>query len=211
MSFNKYQHIEKLGTPETEGILDGIVYVFPKLDGTNCQVWRDENGIQAGSRNRILTEENDHFGFYKYIQNNDMIKILLLLNPDLRLYGEFLVPHTLKTYSDNAWRKFYVFDVTYRDDNGETRYIPYEEYQKQLELYNIDYIPPICKIENPTYERMIELLDKNTYLIKDGAGTGEGIVIKNYDYRNKFGRQTWAKIVRNDFKTEHHKNYSKLI
>ena len=110
------------------------------------------------------------------------------------------MPHTLKTYSDDAWRKFYVFDVT-RDIlmDGEVS-LRYEIYKPLLENYNIDYIPPICKIENPTYERMIELLDKNTYLIKDGAGTGEGIVIKNYDYRNKFGRQTWAKIVRNDLK-----------
>ena len=28
---------------------------------------------------------------------------------------------------------------------------------------------------------------------------GEGIVIKNYDYRNKYGRTTWAKILTEDF------------
>ena len=36
--FVKYQHVERLGTDETEGILDGIVYVFYKIDGTNGSV-----------------------------------------------------------------------------------------------------------------------------------------------------------------------------
>ena len=40
--------------------------------------------------------------------------------------------------------------------------------------------------------------------MKDGEGAGEGVVIKNYDYKNKYGRQTWAKIVTNEFKAKHH-------
>ena len=40
--------------------------------------------------------------------------------------------------------------------------------------------------------------------MKDGEGSGEGVVIKNYDYKNKYGRQTWAKIVTNEFKAKHH-------
>lgn len=31
------------------------------------------------------------------------------------------------------------------------------------------------------------------------SGLGEGIVIKNYDYVNKFGRRTWAKMLTEDF------------
>ena len=35
MEFKKYQHIERLGTLEVEGIELGTCYVFPKIDGTN--------------------------------------------------------------------------------------------------------------------------------------------------------------------------------
>ena len=35
--------------------------------------------------------------------------------------------------------------------------------------------------------------------------TGEGIVIKNYNYKNRFGRVVWAKIVKNEFKAKHAK------
>lgn len=110
-------------------------------------------------------------------------------------------PHTLKTYQDSAWRKFYVFDVMNENDE----YIPYDNYKELLDEFSIDYIPPICKIQNPTYERLINQLEKNNFLIKDGMGTGEGIVIKNYDYKNKYGRVTWAKIVKNEFKEAHSK------
>ena len=34
---------------------------------------------------------------------------------------------------------------------------------------------------------------------------GEGIVIKNYDFYNKYGRQTWAKIVTSEYKEKHSK------
>lgn len=35
MEFKKYQHVEKLSTSEVEGILNGTVYLFYKIDGTN--------------------------------------------------------------------------------------------------------------------------------------------------------------------------------
>jgi Fe-S cluster biosynthesis and repair protein YggX len=119
----------------------------------------------------------------------------------LRLFGEWLVPHFFKGYSAKAWRKFYIFDVMVFDE----RYLPYMEYSAILSKYNVEFIPPICSIDNPSYERLVGLLDKNYYLIDDGGEPGEGIVIKNYNYRNKFGRQTWAKLVRNEFKTLHAK------
>jgi hypothetical protein len=46
-------------------------------------------------------------------------------------------------------------------------------------------------------------LEKNKILLKDGEGVGEGIVIKNYNFVNKYGRTVWAKIVTNEFKERH--------
>lgn len=205
MAFSKYQHIERLGTPETEGILDGICFVFPKLDGTNCQVWYEDGVIKAGSRNREILSPDEHFGFLEYVRSNDCFERFFSAFPDIKLYGEFLVPHTLRTYDDTAWRKFYVFDVV-KETQGFAEYVPYVLYQQRLELFGLDYIPPICKCANATYEGLLGLLENNTYLIKDGCGVGEGIVIKNYDYKNKYGRVIWAKLVRNEFKAKHAKS-----
>ena len=206
MEFLKYQHVERFGTTETNGIENGMCYVFPKIDGTNSQLWIQQtkdgmiNKLCAGSRNRQLELDNDNAGFYNWACEQDNIMLFLRKHPNLRLYGEWLVPHSLKTYNESAWRKFYVFDVM----EGEN-YLPYEEYAALLEPFGIEFIPPLCKVENPTYERLISQLEKNGYLIEDGKGIGEGIVIKNYNYKNKFGRQTWAKIVTNEFKAKHQK------
>ena len=169
MDFVKYQHIERFGTTETNGIENGMCYVFPKIDGTNGQLWWNE-GLCGGSRNRTLSLDYDNGDFLKWAVGQQNIYSFFQEHPHLRLCGEWLIPHTLRTYTDSAWRKFYVFDVM----DGE-RHLHYDEYQPLLEKFSIEYIPPICKIENPTYERLVNQLDKNGYLIEDGKGTGEGI------------------------------------
>lgn len=206
MEFLKYQHVERFGTTETQGIENGMCYVFPKIDGTNSQLWFLQSDdkrfgkLLAGSRNRQLELDNDNAGFYNWAVKQKNLFDFFSEYPNLRLYGEWLVPHSLKTYKENAWRNFYVFDVM----DGEN-YLPYEEYKELLEPFGIEYIPAICKVENPTYDRLIAQLEKNGYLIEDGKGIGEGIVIKNYNYKNKYGRVTWAKIVTNEFKAKHQK------
>lgn len=200
MPFVKYQHIERFGTAETSRIELGECWIFPKIDGTNASVWMEDGALHAGSRNRELSLDNDNAGFMEWASHNLNILECLSEHPNLRIFGEWLVPHSLKTYRSDAWRRFYVFDVM----DGDS-YVPYTEYQPILEVHGIDYIPPICRIVNADYEQLVEQLAKNVFLIEDGKGAGEGIVIKRYDYRNKYGRQTWAKIVTSEFKEKHAK------
>jgi len=202
--FKKYQHIEKFGNHEVEGIENGMCYIFYKIDGTNSSLWVENGELQAGSRNRHLSLDQDNAGFYKWALEQDNIISFLKENQNIRLFGEWLVPHSLKNYKDNAWRDFYVFDCVDCSDS----YIPYDEYSEWLDVWNIKTIPPICKINNPTEESLYKLLDKTgDYLIKEGSGRGEGIVIKNYDFVNKYGRTVWAKIVCNEFKEKNQKSF----
>ena len=189
MGFVKYQHIERLNTSATEGINIGTCYIFPKIDGTNGSIWMGKDGsIEYGSRNRRISINDDNHNFAKTISLNENIQKFLNQYPYLRLYGEWLVPHSLKTYRDDSWKTFYVFDVVKIVNEEEKEYLRYEEYAELLTAYNIDFIPCIKKITNPTNEDFTHCLSINTYLIKDGAGTGEGIVIKNYEYKNRYGR-----------------------
>ena len=213
-TFLKYQHLERWGTSEVEGIEFGECYVFPKIDGTNASVWLDSgHDLCAGSRKRHLSLDSDNAGFYEWVLNNSQgpLGSFLLKHPHLRLFGEWLVPHSLKTYRDDAWRKFYIFDVAVDKDPSELthagdsklRYLHFEEYSPLLRAAGLDYIDPIAIIQNPTYERIMAQLPKNNFLIKDGKGTGEGVVVKNYAFINKYGRQTWAKVVTSEFKEKH--------
>ena len=195
--FEKYQHIVRFGRDEVEGIEKGTTYVFPKLDGTNSSVWIEDGVIKAGSRNKELSETDDNRGFYKKITQDKNIIDFLNDFPDFRLYGEYLVPHTIKSYNDSAWKEFYVFDVI---DSETGEYLTYGEYEDLLERYDIKYIPLIAELRDASQEDYLKLLPKANYLVKDGSG--EGIVIKNYDYVNKYGRVTWAKIITNEFLTK---------
>jgi len=224
MEFRKYQHIERFGTTEVDGIEFGECYIFPKIDGTNASVWlgvkKDldkepwfEFKVESGSRKRHLTLNDDNAGFCKWASNQTNLLAYLKENPTHRLFGEWLVPHSLKTYREDKWRNFYVFDVAIdktddeikHDGDSQLKYLHYETYKPLLEKHGIDYIPPLAIIKKGTYEQFTYQLEKNIYLIEDGNGHGEGIVIKNYDYYNKYGRQTWAKIVTSEFKEKNSK------
>ena len=207
MEFRKYQHVERFGTTEVEGIEMGICYVFPKIDGTNSSVWLGEDGtLRAGSRTRELSLEKDNAGFLRDISGNEKVKAYLEKHPTHRLFGEWLVPHSLKTYRDDAWRRFYVFDVCVDADNEVgLEYLPYEVYQPLVAEFDLDYLAPIRIVKNGSREDFVKILDENNFLIKDGCGVGEGVVIKNYDFYNRYKRQTWAKIVTSEFREKHHK------
>jgi len=201
-TYTKYMHLERLGTAEVEGIEIGTTYVFPKLDGTNASVWLGEDGkVGAGSRNRELSSESDNAGFYNAIVKDEAVAMYLQMNPHHILYGEWLVPHTLKTYRDEAWRKFYIFDVY---DTVSGQFMPYTEYVEELLAFNLNVIAPLAMIKNGKVEQYQECLKRNTFYIKDNAGVGEGIVIKNYGFVNKYGRTVWAKLINGEFKEQHH-------
>lgn len=205
MPFKPYQHIERLGTDETEGIELGTVHVFPKIDGTNASIWWEDGTLRCGSRNRELGLMADNHGFCAWVQSSPQVEKFakfFATFPELVLYGEWLVPHTLKTYRGNAWREFWVFDVW-----GDKGWVPYDEYANALAMHDIHFISRQAIITDPTRDQLYEQMERNTFLIEDGKGIGEGIVIKNYDYQNKYGRQTWAKIVRNEFKEANQKEF----
>lgn len=207
MGFKKYTHLERFGSSEVSMIELGECHVFPKIDGTNASVWLENGSIQCGSRNRLLSIDQDNAGFAAWATEQGNIAAYLENYPDRRLFGEWLVPHSLRTYRESAWRKFYVFDVAVDsgDTEEKTSYLPYDSYKDSLEEFGIDYIPPICVIRNASYEQFVNQLQNNVFLIEDGKGTGEGIVIKNYDFRNNFGRCVFAKIVTSEFKEKHSK------
>jgi len=218
MTFHKYQHIEKFGTTEVEGILEGTCHVFPKIDGTNASVWYEKGyseaapfDIHCGSRRRVITPgDKDNHGFAAFINDPhntfaQRIRRFFTLWSDLRLHGEWLMPHSLRTYREEAWRRFYVFDVITMCrtvDGEEPFHLPYDEYQPKLEDAGIDYIPCMAVVENAMTYDFNKLLPQNTFMMQDGC-TGEGIIIKNYEFKNRFGRTTWAKVVAAEFKEKH--------
>ena len=200
MDFIKYPHLERFGTDEVDGINIGKCHIFPKIDGTNASFWWADGRLHCGSRNRELSLDDDNAGFMAWAVGIEGLGLLARNYPGHVFYGEWLVPHSLKTYRDEAWRKLYVFDVLDRDADV---FLCYDAYSELLKRYEVDFIPCIGVGQNPTYEVLSEWRDRNTYLLQEGKGAGEGIVVKQYGWKNRFGRTTWAKLVTNTFKDKH--------
>jgi len=203
-NFNKYQHVERWGNSEVRDIEYGECHIFPKLDGTNASVWMEDGEVACGSRNRKLAVGADNAGFMAHVNSNENILALLNEKTEWRLYGEWLVPHALKGYTDEAWRKFYVFDVVDQFDpfdDMKPRYVQYDEYMPVLRDAGVEFVPRIALLDKPTYEQVATLAKTDRFLLReDFEGVGEGVVVKNYAFNNKYGRQTWAKIVNEEFK-----------
>ena len=198
LEYKSYQHIEKLGREECEGVLNGTVTIQPKIDGTCSVVWLGEDGtVHAGSRKRELSLTADNQGFFAMEKEDEKVLAYLKKHPNHYLFGEYLVPHTIRTYEADAWRKFYIFDVfELNEDTG--RYVSYDEYVPMLEEFGLTYIPEIARLENPTLEDVAACISKTHYLMPEGC-TPEGVIAKNYNYKNKWGHVVWGKIVSEEF------------
>lgn len=193
--FREYTHVERMGNIKTQGIFNAVVYIFPKLDGTNGSVWYENEQLHFGSRKRELSMDSDNAGFMATFHQDERLLRYLQEHPTHILYGEFLVRNHIKHYTDGAWRKFYVFDVF---DTATEQYLCYDDYVVDIKKYNIDFIPCVCLASNPSQELLDEKL-KDDYLMQKGC-LGEGIVIKNYGFINSGG--VYGKIVREGIRSK---------
>lgn len=84
------------------------IVITEKIDGTNAQIFIDEDGnIQAGSRNRYITPDNDNFGFARWVEDNK--DELLKLGPG-RHFGEWWGSGIQRRYGLDE-KRFSLFNV----------------------------------------------------------------------------------------------------
>lgn len=190
MNFKTYKKIYRLGVEETEGILSGFVAIQEKIDGANTQVWIENGAIGMGSRSKPITEGFQ--GFCAYVHMNEPIKKLLNDHPNYRLHLEWLVRHTVP-YKETSYRKAYLFDIS----NEEGKMLELSEVEKIAKEYQIPFPQIFEVVENPTIEQI------NKYVGLTNLGEfGEGVVLKNPNFINKFGEQQYAKVVTQKFKED---------
>ena len=191
MEFRKYEKIYRLGKEETDGILSGTVNITEKLDGANLSIWMDGDLLHVGSRNNDLTLNGNEFnGAVAYANAHEGIKKFLKDHPEDRLYGEWLVRHTL-SYNETAYKKFYMFDIY----NHQFGYCPNQTVQEQGKKYGIDTVPHLGEFTNPTLQELTALVEQQSVY----GAKREGIVIRNPEFVNQFGDKCNAKIVSEGF------------
>jgi len=189
MEFKKYKKIHRLGVEENDGILDGKCYIQEKVDGANTSIWLDDGIVQCGSRGRHLTGEGFN-GFVPYAQSHVGIKELLNDFPGYRLWGEWLVCHTIK-YSETAYKQWYLFDID--DENGMR--LSFDEVLMLSKKYKIKTVELFAVMEKPSLDDIQHFVGQSSL-----GEIGEGVVIKNFGFINEFGDTEYAKVVTEKFK-----------
>lgn len=217
---NKYPSIEQLRhvvaavTHKTRYVSEGVYNNDPlptlpftgtiKLHGSNGGVVVNKDGIHAQSRNQLLTEQNDNYGFYQFVlaQRDVFTKIAwsFLWEEEIVIYGEWAGKNINAggTGISRLPRAFYIFDVLidgkWLDKNSlfilghslaglapdDVRFITnYPTYQISLDFNTLNASSPI--IEDLT--KIVNEIDAQCPVAAhhDVEGHGEGLVFANYD------------------------------
>lgn len=192
---SKYQHVERLGHKEVEGLLDGRVVVQEKIDGANATVAKVDGKLVIASRNQALSVDGDPAtGFRGLVQYVLERPVFREFDEDWIIRGEWLVQHSLP-YAKETMGHFYVFDVQRRDGS----YVPAASYEPALVVAGIRFVPTIAELDSPTVDQLVEYVNGPSQF---GAAHREGIVVKRYDFVNQYGRTQWGKMIHADFKVK---------
>jgi len=190
--FIKYPKVHRLGKEETDGILEGSCVIQEKIDGANVSLWWSINDdmLHMGSRNREVLEGFN--GFVEYVKGHVGIERFFKHYPLHRLYGEWLVKHTV-AYDSDSYKHLYIYDVV--DEEGK--------------LFHQDEVGQLCDSYGLLHAQVfgefssLTLPDIKVFVGSTNLGpTGEGVVIKNLEHRDKWGRHCHAKVVTEKFHEE---------
>ena len=194
MNHVPYPKIVHLDKDEAEGILDGeVVVIQEKIDGANLSVWKTDEGLYVGSRTQIVGTPTQLSGFrwaVEYVNAHEGIKKLLAKYPNFRLFGEWLVPHTVK-YPDKFYNKFWLFDIL---DESTGEWMHPVDVARIAKDYWIHY-PKVFFFGNANRDKVSEFVGKSELEV-----AGEGVVVKRFGWKNKFGEHKYAKLVSDSFK-----------
>lgn len=149
------------------------IIIEEKLDGANASFQYDSesDSVVCFSRNKPLDEKNNLRGFYDWVQKLDKCRIREVLGESLRVFGEWLVKHTVK-YPDECFNMLYIFDIF---DMERHIYLPQSEAKEIADKLRIPFVPIFFDGEFTGWENVTPLIGKTAM----GGDIGEGIVIKN--------------------------------
>jgi hypothetical protein len=197
MKHKSYMDI-KVASPATINgfeVGDHIV-IQTKVDGANAAIRYDAetDSIVAQSRKNILNTSNTLRGFYEFTQLLVKDRIKAVLRPEYIIYGEWLVPHTVK-YPELAYNKFYVYDIY---DTERNNWAPQEYVEEIAKLLHLPYIKTWYDGEFISWEHCKSFLPNSAY----GEVEQEGIVVKNMTKLNSLDNHEpfYVKIVNTRFK-----------
>lgn len=202
---------------------DGTVHIQEKIDGANGRFTLEKNieneyqtenrDIVFGSRRisfkNMKDESNNFANAISYVRENVNINVLRGYDDKydgIIVYGEYMVPHTIREgYNWDMWEdKFVGFDIW---SIGQKKFLKPDVSERIFEEIGLPFSEVIASYKVEEWEEGNTKFhnEEGKWIEGDewcpktnfGDGLAEGIVIKNNT------TQTYAKMVRDDFREKH--------
>lgn len=193
----KYMSIVRYGKSGTQDIVKegDHISITEKIDGANASFTLDNGnslGVSCYSRNKQLDELDRLRGFYDWI-NNNIIPIKEKLNPNYRYIGEWLCSHKIQ-YKQDAYYNFYLFSIW---DEETEQYLHDSVIKNEAMRLGLKTPQYFYEGEYISFEHLMSFVGKSDLTLE--PNTGEGIVVKNVNYTDRFGKQVFVKLVSERF------------
>lgn len=193
----KYTDIIRYGKSSTQGVIKegDIISITEKIDGANASFTYDVDnplGVSCYSRRLPLTNDNTLRGFYGWVSDN-IVPIKEKLNPRYRYIGEWLVSHKIQ-YQEDRYNQFYMFSIW---DEETEQYLSDDIVISEAERLGLKTVEYFYRGEFISYEHMSSFIGKSN--MTKVPNMGEGIVVKNSNYFDNFGKQVFVKLVSEKF------------
>lgn len=194
MEQKKYHSIVRYGHISTREVLNrgDQIIIQEKVDGANASFAVVDGELKCWSRNRELNMSNTLEGFYVWAKQNIEVDKLL---EGVVYFGEWTAQH--KVVYEGYAKQFFLYDI-YNLHLEE--YVSFSMVRDEAKRLGLNLIPVFFEGEFESFEQLMSYVGRTELNGKLGQEvSGEGIVVKNVDYRDSFGKQMFVKLVVDKF------------
>lgn len=193
----KYTNVIRYGKSCTQGVIQegDIISITEKIDGANASFRLDSTnplGVSCYSRNRLLDEDNTLSGFYGWV-NENILPIKEKLNSNYIYFGEWLLKHKVQ-YKAEYYKNFYLFSVW---DVINEQYLSDDIVISEAKRLGLTTVPYKYVGQYISFEHLMSFVGQSE--MTETPNTGEGVVVKNVSYFDKYNKQCFVKLVSEKF------------
>lgn len=194
MEQKKYHSIVRYGHKSTQEVLNkgDQIIIQEKIDGANASFAVIDGELKCWSRNKELSMNNTLEGFYVWVKENINVDKLL---EGVIYFGEWTAQH--KVVYEGYTKQFFLYDIF---NLHLEEYVSFPMVRDEAKRLGLQLIPVFFEGEFESFDQLMSYVGRTELNGKlGGEPCGEGIVVKNMEYRDRFGKQMFVKLVVDKF------------
>lgn len=200
MNIHSYSKVYNLGHPAVKNLLNGLVVVEEKIDGSQISFGVDTSGgLHIRSKGAVIYPEAPDNMFAAGVE--EIKRLANLLRPGWVYRGEYLQKpkHNTLNYTRVPARHIIIFDI----ESSLYEFLRFEPKFAEAHRLGLECVP-LLYFGGLSLEKVRELLETESCL---GGVKVEGVVIKpmNYDVWDTDKKALMGKFVSEEFKETHRK------